>query len=313
MKFTQRIWQQVRRHKVALLGLLLGVVILQITRGITGSGDFTFQQSSSATGESLNSVVKLNGDRSTDLILPKNYSSEVSTPLLINLHGYSGNGPSQSAYTFLQEASFNSGLAYIAPTGNEDSFGSTYWNATTACCDFNKTDVDDIAYIDSLIERAITAANIDPARIYLFGHSNGHFMSYAYLCSGSSKVAAVAGLAGAMEPNLTLCKAKPNNILHIHGEKDGTILYDGGAIFGNSYTSAAETVAQWQQINECTSKESGSLDLLESIEGSDTKIINFACKNGSLEFWSISQGVHTPSLDIEFANKVISWLMQYRP
>jgi polyhydroxybutyrate depolymerase len=311
MKFNQRISQLIRRHKVALIGLLLGVVVLQVTQGFTGSGDFTFQQSSSATGESLNSVIELNGDRSTDLILPKNYSPELSTPLLINLHGYSGNGPSQSAYTFLQEASFNSGLAYIAPTGSEDSFGSTYWNATTACCDFNKSDVNDIAYIDSLIERAIKVANIDPARIYLFGHSNGHFMSYAYLCSGSSKIAAVAGLAGAMEPNLTSCKATPNNILHIHGEKDGTILYEGGAIFGNAYTSASETIAQWQEINQCSSKEDGALDLLASIEGSDTKINKFNCKNGSLEFWSMPQGVHTPSLDVDFAQRVINWLLPF--
>jgi polyhydroxybutyrate depolymerase len=309
---VKRIHQQLRRHKVALIGLLFGVIVLQVTQGITGSGDFTFQQSSSATGESLNSVIELKGDRSTELILPKNYSTDVASPLLINLHGYSGNGPSQSAYTFLQEAAFNAGVAYVAPTGSEDSFGSTYWNATEACCDFNKSKVDDVAYIDSLIERSIKAANIDPARIYLFGHSNGHFMSYAYLCSGSSKVAAIAGLAGAMDPNLTLCKAKPNNILHIHGEKDGTILYEGGALFGKPYTSAATTVAQWQQINKCSAKEAASLDLLESIDDADTKVSNYDCKNGSLEFWSLPLAVHTPNLDLAFAEQVIAWLTRFQ-
>jgi poly(3-hydroxybutyrate) depolymerase len=99
--------------------------------------------------------------------------------------------------------------------------------------------------------------------------------------------------------------------LHIHGEKDGTILYEGGAIFANPYTSAKSTVAQWQQINKCTADGTGSLDLLASIEGSDTKISNFSCKSGSLELWSIPLGVHTPSLDSEFANKVIAWLMQF--
>jgi polyhydroxybutyrate depolymerase len=299
------------RHRVALIGLLLGVIVLQVTQGISGSGDFTFQQSSSATGESLKSVIELEGDRSTELILPKNYSSDVASPLLINLHGYSGNGPSQSAYTFLQEAAFTAGVAYVAPTGSEDSFGSTYWNATDACCDFNKSKVDDVAYIDSLIERSINAANIDPARIYLFGHSNGHFMSYAYLCNGSSKVAAIAGLAGAMDPNVTKCKAKPNNILHVHGEKDGTILYEGGALFGNPYTSAEATVAQWQQINKCSATDAGSLDLLASIDGTDTKVSNFSCKSGGLEFWSIPLGVHTPSLDVDFANKVINWMLKF--
>jgi hypothetical protein len=114
-----------------------------------------------------------------------------------------------------------------------------------------------------------------------------------------------------MDPNLTLCKAKPNNILHIHGEKDGTILYEGGALFGKPYTSAATTVAQWQQINKCSAKEAASLDLLESIDSVDTAISNYGCKSGSLEFWSLPLGIHTPALDIEFANKVIDWLLQF--
>lgn len=311
MQVREKILKFARRHKVAISGLLLGVVLLQVTQGFTGSGDYTFQQSSSAVGEAQESVITLEGERSAELILPKNYSSNVATPLLINLHGYTGTGPSQSAYTFLQEAAFKSGLAYIAPTGSEDSFGSTYWNATEACCDFNNSGVDDIAYIDSLIEKSIEEANIDPSRIYLFGHSNGHFMAYAYLCSGSKKIVAVAGLAGAMDPDPALCKAVPNNILHIHGKKDGTILYPGGALFGNPYTSAESTVAQWQKINQCPSEKKSSLDLLASIEGSDTSVSTYSCAAGSLEFWSIPLGVHTPALDIDFANNVIQWLLQF--
>lgn len=301
----------IRRHKVALYGVVAGALILSVAQSVTGSGDFSFVPTSSAVGEAKDSVITLEGERSTELILPKGYREDVATPLLINLHGYSGNGPSQSNYTFLQEAAFKSGVAYIAPTGSEDSFGSTYWNATEACCDFNNSEIDDIGYIDSLIERAIKAANIDPTRVYLFGHSNGHFMSYAFLCSGTKKIAAVAGLAGAMDPNPALCKAMPNNILHIHGEKDGTILYAGGAIFGNPYTSAEATVSQWQKINLCDSEEKTSLDLLASIEGSDTSASKFTCAAGSLEFWSISQGLHTPSLDLDFAMKVIQWLQQF--
>ena len=311
MQAREKIMTFSRRHKVAILGLLLGVFLLQVTQGFTGSGDYTFRQSSSAVGESHESVITLEGERSTELILPEAYSEEIATPLLINLHGYTGTGPSQSAYTFLQEAAFNSGLAYIAPTGSEDSLGNTYWNATEACCDFNNSSVDDIAYIDSLIEKSIKAANIDLSRIYLFGHSNGHFMSYAYLCSGSKKIAAVAGLAGAMDSDPGICKATPNNILHIHGEKDGTILYNGGALFSNPYTSAESTVNQWSQINQCSVGSESSVELLTSIPGGDAKARSYTCSAGSLEFWHLPQGVHTPALDINFANKVLDWLLTH--
>ena len=296
-----------RRHRVALYGVLAGAVILTVAQSVSGSGDFSFVPTSSAPEGS--SVVELTGERPAELLLPESYSQEVATPLLINLHGYTGTGASQSAYTFLQDAAFKRGIAYIAPTGSKDSFGSTYWNATTACCDFNNTGVDDVAYIDSLIEKASAAANIDAKRIYLFGHSNGHFMSYAYLCSGSKKIAAVAGLAGVMDPDPALCKAMPNNILHIHGEKDGTILYEGGALFGNSYTSAEETVKQWSEINECSAGPEAAQELLTSIPGEDVMARSYKCGSGSLNFWQISEGVHTPALDITFANKVLDWLL----
>jgi polyhydroxybutyrate depolymerase len=300
----------IRRHKVALYGVIAGALMLTVAQSFSGSGDYSFIPTSTAPEGS--SVVELAGERPAELLLPESYSPDAAIPLLINLHGYTGTGASQSAYTYLQEAAYKKGLAYIAPTGSEDSFGSTYWNATSACCDFNNSGVDDVAYIDSLIEKASTAANIDAKRIYLFGHSNGHFMSYAYLCSGTKKIAAIAGLAGAMDPDPALCKAAPNNILHIHGEKDGTILYSGGALFGNPYTSAAATVGQWQKINKCNSGKKISLDLLASIEGGDTSLSQFTCAAGSLEFWSISQGVHTPALDIDFANSITDWLLQFK-
>lgn len=299
----------IRRHKVALYGVLTGAVILTVAQSISGSGDFSFMPTSSAPEGS--SVVELTGDRPAELLLPESYSQEVAIPLLINLHGYTGTGASQSAYTFLQDAAFAKGIAYIAPTGSEDSFGSTYWNATTACCDFNNSSVDDVAYLDSLIEKASATANIDMSRIYLFGHSNGHFMSYAYLCSGTEKVAAIAGLAGAMDPDPARCKAAPNNILHIHGEKDGTILYSGGSLFGNAYTSAEETVNQWSAINKCSAGTETEQDLLSSVPNNDVKARSYNCDTGSLNFWRLPDGVHTPALDINFANKVLDWFLTH--
>lgn len=300
-----------RRHKIALVGLLLGVIVLQITQNFSGSGKYTFQQSSTASNGGKGSTIQLAGLRGSELILPKDYNESSTVPLLINLHGYTGSGPSQSAYTFLQEAAFDSGLAYIAPTGLKDNLGNNYWNATKACCDFNLSKVDDVAFIDSLIESAVKAANIDPNHIYLFGHSNGHFMAYAYLCSGSTKVAAVAGIAGAMDPDPKTCRAAQNNVLHIHGEKDGTILYNGGALFGNQYSSVASTIDQWKKINGCTAGTSSEIDLLQSISGNDAVRTPFDCRKGALELWSLPLGVHTPALDIDFANKVIAWLRQY--
>lgn len=298
-----------KRHKVALIGLIFGSFFLVLAQANSGSGDFTFETGAPITEGA--SAVELNDGRNSELVLPANYQKDTAIPLLINLHGYTGSGASQSSYTFMQQAASELGLAYIAPTGSEDNLGNNYWNATTACCNFNASDVDDVAYLDLLIERAQASANIDSQRIYLFGHSNGHFMAYSYLCSGSRKIAAVAGLAGAMDPDPSLCKASPNHILHIHGEKDGTINFNGGALFGNRYTSVAETISQWSTINSCSAGSERTEELLSSIPGEDAVTHQYRCKAGTLESRRIPAGIHTPVLDIEFAKNIVAWLIQF--
>jgi hypothetical protein len=42
------------------------------------------------------------------------------------------------------------------------------------------------------------------------------------------------------------------------------------------------------------------------------EVKRFSCFSGSLEFWKIKNGIHTPTLDITFANKVIEWLMLHK-
>lgn len=311
MGFKFRGFSFLRRHRFALIGLLIGGIIISVTALNSTAPDYTFEQEPRIAEGAQSINLTIAKDRDAELFLPSGYSENTSVPLLIDLHGYTGTGRSQAAYTFLQEAAYSKGLAYIAPDGLEDSLGGQYWNATTACCDFNKSQVDDVAFINALIEKAESAANIDPTRVYLFGHSNGQFMSYAFLCSGTEKIAAVAGLAGAMDPDITQCRAKPSNILHIHGEADGTILYDGGSLFGNRYTSAAETVKRWAFINGCDNPQSSPLDAISSIEGAEMKVAGFTCKQGSLDFWTIKNGIHTPTLDIDFANKVLNWLLTH--
>jgi polyhydroxybutyrate depolymerase len=285
---------------------VIAIILLEIFRA--GAGE-TFSEFESGASYNSDSDITLNEDRPASLFLPANYSAEYPVPLLINLHGYSGQGSVHSSYTYLQVVAKERGLAYVAPDGNEDSLRNQFWNASTACCNFNDVAVDDVAYLQSLIDEASTLVSIDPKRIYLFGHSNGHFMSYKFACSTNGVVAAVAGLAGAMENTLEECTKSPTNILHIHGTNDQTILFNGGALFQKSYPSVDETLGQWAEINQCSNPEEKSLDLMRSIVGDETTSRTYQCGVGALELWRINNGVHTPMLDRNFADEVIDWLL----
>lgn len=300
-----------RRHKIAVIGLLIGSLTLIIAQTNSGSGDYTFEPGLSAARDNPGPVVDLKDSRETKLFLPSGYSKDDSVPLLINLHGYTGTGASQSLYTYMQDAANKAGVAYIAPNGTKDNLENNFWNSGKSCCNFNQKDVDDVAYLDSLIDKALAAASINAKKVYLFGHSNGAFMSYAYLCSGSKKIAGIAGLAGAMDLEDTSCGATPNHILLIHGEMDETIQYQGGALFGNRFTSVSQTIDRWSAINECRVGKESDLDLLDSIEGIDTVKVSYRCEAGAIELWRMPQGKHSPVLDLDFARNVLVWLTAY--
>lgn len=298
---------RVKRLPLTLIAVaVIAIVALEIFRA--GAGE-NFTEFESGAQYNADSDITLNEDRPASLFLPANYSAETPVPLLINLHGYTGKGSVHSSYTYLQVAAKEKGLAYVAPDGTEDSLRNQFWNASTACCNFNDVDVDDVAYIKSLIDEAASLVSIDPKRIYLFGHSNGHFMSYKFACSTNGVVAAVAGLAGAMDNNLDNCTKSPTNILHIHGTSDQTILYNGGALFQKPYPSVDRSLAQWSEINSCTTSSEKDFDLMQSMAGSETTDRTYSCTKADLELWRINNGVHTPTLDREFANKVLDWLL----
>jgi polyhydroxybutyrate depolymerase len=251
----------------------------------------------------------IGADRPTELFLPSPDNSKELKGILINLHGYSGDSISQTNYTYLKESALAAGLAYLAPNGMKDGSGNRYWNASNACCDFAKSGVNDVEYIDGLIDEISDSYNLDKSRIYLFGHSNGHFMSYQYLCTSKNQVAAIAGLAGSMDIDPGQCSGKPANVLHIHGDADATISYEGGFLFSQSYPSVAEVVKRWSKNNQCTADSEKKRDLIASMSGEETTASSFNCANGSLELWTLNGGVHVPGLDRGFADAVVQWLI----
>jgi poly(3-hydroxybutyrate) depolymerase len=250
----------------------------------------------------------IGADRPAELFLPEADESDEPSGILVNLHGYSGDSISQTNYTYLKESALAAGLAYIAPDGMKDGSGNRYWNASNACCDFAKSGVNDVQYIDGLIDEMATVFNLDKTRIYLFGHSNGHFMTYQFLCTSKNRLAAIAGLAGSMDLDPAQCSGKTGNVLHIHGDADATISYVGGALFAQNYPSVDEVVKRWSNNNQCTAKPENQLDVIAAMSGTETTSYPFDCSKGSLELWKLNGGVHVPVLDRGFADKVVSWL-----
>ena len=248
------------------------------------------------------------GDRPVTVNLPDTLANPA--PLLILLHSASTSGAHQENYMRLGPVARKNGIIYIAPDGMTNPEGKRFWNASKSCCNRYKQEVDDVAYINSLIDEINAKTPVDPKRIYLIGHSNGAFMSFAFACK-TNKVAAIVAIAGAMDVEPDCTPSTPVSLLNIHGTADKTIKLDGGVMNDNPYTSAKSTVTRIALANKCSYPEITKKDFEPTIKGPETTVINYTCETHThLQFWKIAKGSHSPKLPIDFAEQVISFFLK---
>ena len=250
--------------------------------------------------------------------VPDDYDAATPAPLIVLLHGYTSSGSGQDSYMGFSAIADTYGFLLVSPDGDKESGGdeNRFWNASSACCNFFQSDVDDSTYILSIIKEVKADFNVDANRVYLIGHSNGGFMSYRAAYDHSETIAAIASLAGASHSDMRSAPENPVHVLQIHGTSDGTIAYDGAEIGGNSYPSAKDTVTQWAYYNGCKAQaaERELRDLVANLEGHESSVMVFnqGCKaGGSSELWTIADGSHVPAFSDTFAEQVVEWLLAH--
>ena len=257
------------------------------------------------------------GERPFTLVLPSNYQPGTPAPLIIGLHGYTAESPYAESYLALGKVADEKGILTVYPSGSKDSNGYLFWNATPACCNFDSSAVDDEAYLLSIIDSVSKDHAVDPARIYIVGHSNGGFMAHRMACNQSDRIAAIVSLAGATYSNPKSCNpSSPVSVLQIHGSNDAVISYTGGYLFGSAYPSARRTIDLWGKLNECGKKPYRvlpRLDLDRKLAGAETTVLRYkGCKTGAnSELWTINKGKHSPELSATFAKSVIDYLLAH--
>ena len=257
-------------------------------------------------------------DRPYGLKVPAGYDGEHPAPLVVVLHGYTSNGETQANYFGLPALADKAGFLLATPNGTRDLFGNRFWNATDACCDWFRTGVDDVAYIDAVIDEIGARHAVDPTRVFVVGHSNGAFMSHRYACDRSGRVAAIVTLAGMQWKDQSQCKpSSPVSVLQVHGRNDATVRYEGGSMpNGASYPGAVETVEDWAQQNGCDGSLAGTgwrFDLDRGVAGDETVETAYSgCPTGTdVQLWTIEGGSHVPAFNENWAEAIWAFMANH--
>jgi polyhydroxybutyrate depolymerase len=188
------------------------------------------------------------------LIQPSHPEAEGQSSLILNLHGYGSNALAQMEYTGLNNYTNSKENNFIlihpqgAPLNTALTSSASHWNS--GAWTIGST-VDDVDFIDTIINLVSEKYNINVNRIYSTGMSNGGFMSYHLACNLSSKIAAIASVTGSMsKQTYESCNPEhPTPVLQIHGTLDGTVPFDGNSAIGME--PIEKVMTYWQEYNSC--------------------------------------------------------------
>ncbi|MCO5268698.1 MAG: T9SS type A sorting domain-containing protein [Brumimicrobium sp.] len=226
-------------------------------------------------------------NRSYFYYLPTNYNPSVAAPLILNLHGHTSNNSQQEMYSNFKPIADTAGFIMVYPQGTNSVYsGAPFWNYNI----WQET-VDDLGFLNALIDTVSSHVNIDPSRVYCTGMSNGGFMSY-YMALYSNKFAAVASVTGSMAKSENGSPAIPIPVMQIHGTADIVVPYNGDI----TMRPIEETVGKWVTWNQCNSTP--TITPVPDINISDNATAEHYVYTGGIhgntvEFYKITNGGHT--------------------
>jgi polyhydroxybutyrate depolymerase len=254
------------------------------------------------------------------LEVPSADDGKTPLPLLVLFHGYGSSG-AEFAAMFSTHALADAKSMFVAvPDGTFDANHRRFWNATDACCNFGGMKVDDIGYLGALLDDVASKHAVDPKRVFLVGHSNGGFFAHRAACEMSSRIAAIASIAGPTWKDASRCTpTTPVSIAQIQGDADSIIHIGGGHMKDDpsrpEYPSARETIERWEARDGCGGLVTTDIayDLDPLLKGFETGVeaANGCPKNVGLELWTVHGMGHSPRPSPAWAETIVSFLMSH--
>jgi len=175
--------------------------------------------------------------------LPPTYNATNSYPLVFNFHGYTSTGAQQQAYSLMDQVADTAHFIVVYPDGLSNA-----WNVGFGITPYF-TGVDDVGFVNALLDTMIAHYNIDVDAVYATGMSNGGYLSNRLACELPHRIAAIASVTGPMTDSAkAYCNpGRKVPVMHIHGTTDPIVNYNGMM----QSLSVNELIDFWGNYNGC--------------------------------------------------------------
>ena len=220
------------------------------------------------------------------LHVPENLDSSQPVPLVITIHGFAQWPANQMNVSQWNPIADREGFIVVYPSGT--GFPKR-WQAFPQTPDDSSKDV---IFISDLIDALSAQYNIDPARIYVNGLSNGGGMTFLLGCELADRIAATGTVAGAFVMPMEECNpSRAVPLIAFHGTADPIVPFHGGPSegFDLPFPDIPQWVGQRAALNICDPTPAQ----LPAI-GNVTGIHYTGCaEDAEVVFYTIDGGGHT--------------------
>ena len=235
------------------------------------------------------------------LLLPAlGASASKPTGLVLVLHQDIGSARAVSEGLGL-DALRRSGIALAYPAGVGGS-----WNAGLCCGVAQRQGVDDVAFVNAVLDDATARTHVDPANRGLVGYSGGGMLAYRVMCSAHRPLAVVVEVSGSLEVPCGAGVRLPD-LLSLHGELDGTVGLTKSirvTHLGMSPRSVASTLTLITQAAGCGGRRTADTD--------GARLVTWVgCRGGSTVDVQVVRGAGHGWDDIGAAKRAIPFLLDH--
>ncbi len=182
--------------------------------------------------------------------VPARYTPDEPAPLLVALHGGADRVSEDGLEGLTRESDYNGFIAVFpegyAPPGKGRK---ATWNAGNCCGDAREQQVNDVGFIEQVVNNVFRQVSVDRQRIYAAGMSDGGMMAYRLACDLPYVFKAVASVGGT-DNTATCTPERSVSVMHFHAKDDPRV----------PFPSAPATAAKWAHLNGCSEKPRRVLD-----------------------------------------------------
>ncbi|MBI4854889.1 MAG: dienelactone hydrolase family protein [Acidobacteria bacterium] len=267
------------------------------------------------------STIKVgNLERSYLFYIPKNLPA--NAPLILVFHASMQDGQAMRVSTVyeFERLADKENFVVVYPNGYKNN-----WNdcRKTASYPAKTMNIDDKAFVSSLIEKFSSEYKIDTKRVFATGYSNGGHLAFRLAMEMPDKIAAVAAIAASLPtPSNNDCEElnQPIPVMIINGTKDPINPYNGGEVtlygFGSRGTVLSSSKSAEYFAKAYKAVDQPKMSTLPNQEQRDlTKVLRYEYQIGNptqtkVVLYAVENGGHVVPQPFYNAPKILGQTSQ---